>query len=161
MLPPCDLYRRLALSSLDPSTRQYEHAAWDALNLLGLSRPSTLLLFDDQCDPHNCRGPNAAFAVWSTLATCDMEHLGLIELVVGQYNVMRPFALFRRGTTLLNISTTLPCLPQDCPCSWCDVAFTHAPAHAKEFSKALRTRAACRQLDDGRRIITIVPTTVA
>ena len=149
---PCDLVH------VD-GKHDYDHATWDTLNLLAQARPSVLVLVDDQCDPRGCRGPNAAFAVWSTLATCDLEQIGLIESVVGRYNTARPFALFRRGPSLLNFSTTLPCPQHECPCAWCDPAFTHAPVHAKEFSKPFHARAACTIMADGRRMVTVVAAT--
>jgi hypothetical protein len=90
LLPPCDLVHVDGRHSYD-NTRQ------DTINFMRISRPSTLYLFDDQCDPLKCSGPNAGVAEPPTRATADLVSEGLLVPVTGVFKGNRQFALFRRG----------------------------------------------------------------
>lgn len=87
---PCDLVH------VD-GRHSYTNTRQDALNLMRISRPSALYLFDDQCDPHNCSGPNAAVAEPPTRATSSLVKAGLLVPVTSILKGNRQFALFRRG----------------------------------------------------------------
>lgn len=90
LLPPCDLVHVDGRHSYD-NTRQ------DTINFMRLSRPSTLYLFDDQCDPLNCSGHNAGVAEPPTRATSNLVSEKLLVPVTGVFKGDRQFALFRSG----------------------------------------------------------------
>ena len=73
---PCDLVH------VD-GRHSYANTRQDTINFMQKARPSALYLFDDQCDPRKCSGPNAGVAAQPSLATCDMVEAGLLERVKG------------------------------------------------------------------------------
>ncbi len=85
---PCDLVH------VD-GRHSYENTRQDTINFVRTSRPSTLYLFDDQCDPLKCSGPNAGVAEAPTRATADLVRAGFLVLVMGVFKGNRQFALFR------------------------------------------------------------------
>jgi hypothetical protein len=96
---PCDLVHVDGRHSYD-NTRQ------DTINFMRMSRPSTLYLFDDQCDPRKCAGPNAGVAEPPTRATSDLVKVGLLVPVTAILNGNRQFALFRQnGTVVTQLKT--------------------------------------------------------
>lgn len=90
LLPSCDLVHVDGRHSYD-NTRQ------DTINFMRISHPSTLYLFDDQCDPLKCSGPNAGVAGPPTRATADLVSEGLLVPVTGIFKGNRQFALFRHS----------------------------------------------------------------
>ena len=103
-----DSLKEVPRYTLPPGTRcdlvhvdgkhSYQHTLLDFLNLVPKARAHALFIFDDQCDPRNCRG-------WTvvpgepTLATCDLVSTGLLERIVSFYEGPRQFALFRLNQT--------------------------------------------------------------
>jgi hypothetical protein len=85
---PCDLVH------VD-GRHSYGNTRQDTINFMRKSHPSTLYLFDDQCNPQNCSGPNAGVAEPPTRATSDLVNAGLLVPVTGIFKGNRQFALFR------------------------------------------------------------------
>ena len=90
LFPPCDLVHVDGRHSYD-NTRQ------DTINFMRISRPSTLYLFDDQCDPIKCSGPNAGVAEPPTRATANLVSEKLLVPVTAILKGNRQFTLFRSG----------------------------------------------------------------
>jgi hypothetical protein len=104
---PCDLVH------VD-GRHSYTNTLWDTVNFMRKASPSALYLFDDQCDPRNCGGPDAAVAAQPTLATCDMVEAGILVTVTAILQSSRQFALFRQNRshsrkTLAVPRNALPC----------------------------------------------------
>lgn len=96
---PCDLVHVDGRHSYT-STRQ------DAINFMQKAYSSTLYLFDDQCDPRKCAGPNAGVAEPPTRATSDLVKVGLLVPVTAILKGNRQFALFRQnGTVVTQLKT--------------------------------------------------------
>jgi hypothetical protein len=89
---PCDLVH------VD-GKHSYVNTLLDAINFMRKAHPLALYLFDDQCDPQKCSGPNAGVAAQPSLATCDMVEAGLLEPVSAVHTGVRQFALFRQNGT--------------------------------------------------------------
>jgi hypothetical protein len=90
---PCDLVH------VD-GRHSYTNTRQDAINFMRTSRPSTLYLFDDQCDPRKCAGPNAGVAEQPTRATAALVSEGLLVPVTAILVGNRQFALFRQNGTV-------------------------------------------------------------
>lgn len=90
---PCDLVH------VD-GRHSYTNTRQDTINFMQKARPSALYLFDDQCDPLKCSGPNAGVAEQPTRATTDLVGAGLLVPVTAILNGNRQFALFRQNGTL-------------------------------------------------------------
>jgi hypothetical protein len=113
MIPAASLSAPCDLVHVD-GRHSYLNTLWDAVNFMRKAHPSALYLFDDQCDPRKCSGPNADVAAQPSLATCDMVEVGLLEPVTAVLEGNRQFALFRQNGThaaeiLTRAQNELPC----------------------------------------------------
>ena len=88
---PCDLVH------VD-GRHSYANTRQDTINFMRISHPSTLYLFDDQCDPLKCSGPNAGVAEPPTRATSELVSEKLLVPVTAILEGNRQFALFRHNT---------------------------------------------------------------
>ena len=111
---PCDLVH------VD-GRHSYTNTLWDTVNLMRKASPSALFLFDDQCDPRNCDGPEAAVAAQPTLATCDMVEAGILVPVTAILQSERQFALFRQNRTHSRKTLAVPRNALPCGSSFCTV----------------------------------------
>lgn len=113
MIPAASLSAPCDVVHVD-GRHSYSNTLWDAINFMRKAHPSALYLFDDQCDPLKCSGPNADVAAQPSLATCDMVEVGLLEPVAAILEGNRQFALFRQNGThaqeiLTRARSKLPC----------------------------------------------------
>jgi hypothetical protein len=105
----------------------YQNTLLDFLNLVPKARTHALFVFDDQCDPRDCRATTVVPGE-PTLATCDLVSTGLLERVVSFYEGPRQFALFRLNQTRAAgvRSRLLAGEPAKICGELCNITWTHA-----------------------------------
>ena len=90
LVAPCDLVH------VD-GRHSYLNVVLDTLQLMNKSTPHALYLFDDQCDPIDCRLISLATA-GAALGVYEMVAAGILEPITAVYQGVRKFGLYRRGT---------------------------------------------------------------